>query len=78
MMRTQTGHYEAFKNTLTAMDKWMHLAIYLGYIAEEHGADKAEIDRLIRLAPKAEIDALLLTKMKERGNEESTHLPQTL
>jgi hypothetical protein len=54
-----------FRNAIALSQKWLHLAIYLGYLATEHGADKAEIDRLIRLGTKAEITKLLLEKMKD-------------
>jgi hypothetical protein len=58
---------EIFRRALTLSDKYIHLAIYLGYLATDHGADPAEVDRLIRLATKDEIDSLLLERMKQGG-----------
>ena len=55
---------ETFRRALTQSDKWLHLAILIGYIATDHGADPAEIDRLVRIASKEEIDQLLLDRMK--------------
>ena len=63
--------YKAFGDTLEAMDKWMHCAILLGYIAIEAGADGAMVDQLIR-ADKVEVDSQLLQKLKERANGNSS------
>ena len=60
--------YKSFQDTLVAMDKWLHLAILLGDIAIEHGADPREIDRLIR-ADKETIDELLLQYLKEKSSK---------
>jgi hypothetical protein len=63
---------EAFGKTLEALDKWLHLAVYFGMIAQELGADKSEINRLICCTDKAEIDRLLLEKMRniaEKGKK---------
>jgi hypothetical protein len=59
---------ELFSRALKLSDKWLHLAIYLGYIAVDHGADKARIDKLIRETDKETIDKLLL----ERINNETS------
>ena len=59
--------YKSFQGTLMAMDKWLHLALLLGDIAIDHGADPSEVDRLIR-ADKGTIDKLLLERLKERDN----------
>jgi len=58
--------YKAFGDTLEAMDKWMHCAILLGYIAIEAGVDETKIDQLIR-TDKTEIDNQLLEKLKHRA-----------
>jgi hypothetical protein len=54
-----------FRRALILSDKYIHLAIYLGYLATDYGANPAEVDRLIRLATKDEIDGLLLDRMKQ-------------
>lgn len=54
---------EVLRQALILSDKWLHLAIYLGYLATDNGADKVEVDRLIRIANKDEIDELLLERM---------------
>lgn len=59
--------YKAFGDTLEAMDKWMHCAILMGYIAIEAGADEQIVNQLIR-ADKSEIDSQLLAKLKERAD----------
>jgi hypothetical protein len=49
----------------TLSDKYLQIAIYLGCLATDNGANPAEVDRLIRLATKDEIDGLLLDRMKQ-------------
>lgn len=53
----------AFKATLENMDKWLHCAILLGFLATDSGADQKEVDQLIQ-ADKTEIDRLLLERLK--------------
>lgn len=48
-----------FTRLLGLSQKWLHLAIYLGFVAVDLGADKARIFRLIREGTKEEIDTLL-------------------
>ena len=60
---------EVFRRAIELSEKWLHLAIYLGYVAADCGADKAEVDRLIRLAEKSEIDQLLLERMAKNSDQ---------
>lgn len=71
MSRPSPWHNQqvAFGQTLEAMDKWLHLAVYFGMIAQELGANETEISRLICCAEKAEIDGLLLEKMRHHSQK---------
>ncbi len=67
------SHTEYLRKSLRSASrlssKYLHLAILLGYIAVDHGADPESIDGLIRQTSKEEIDRLLLEQIKRRSND---------
>lgn len=52
---------------LEVADKWIHIALLLGGMAVEHGADPARVDYLLGRASKKEVDRLLHEHIGKKG-----------
>ena len=71
---TKKQQIEAALSMLEQIDRWMHCALVLGYLAVDLGLDAQEMNRIVR-APKEEIDKMLIERLKakERPGGRAAH-----